>query len=162
MKQLYILVAMLLLSISAFAQDGRSLYNKYSDQKNVEAVYISPAMFRLIGKIPDLEMNDENVNLGPIIKSLSGLYILSMKEGPTADQLADDVNRFINKGQYELLMEAKDNGEVTRMYTVGDETTVNSFVMIERGGSEVNFICLDGTMPREQLENLIAEAAKDE
>jgi len=161
MKQLYIILAMLLLGISAFAQDGRSLYNKYSDQKNVEAVYISPAMFRLIGKIPDLEMNDENVNLGPIIKSLSGLYILSIKEGATAEQLADDVNRFINKGQYELLMEAKDNGEVTRMYTVGDETTVNSFVMIERAGTEVNFICLDGTMPREQLENLIAEAAKD-
>ena len=161
MKQLYILVAMLLLSISAFAQDGRSLYNKYSDQKNVEAVYISPAMFRLIGKIPDLEMKDESVNLGPIIKSLSGLYILSIKEERIAQNLADDVNRFIQKGQYELLMEAKENGNVTRMYTVGDEHTVNSFVMLAREGDEVDFICLDGTMPREQLEQLIADAAKD-
>ena len=42
MKQFYIIVAMLLLSISAFAQDGRSLYNKYSDLADVEAVYISP------------------------------------------------------------------------------------------------------------------------
>ena len=50
MKQFYIIVAMLLLSISALAQDGRSLYNKYSDLADVEAVYISPAMFRLIGK----------------------------------------------------------------------------------------------------------------
>ena len=160
MKQLYIIVAMLLLSISAFAQDGRSLYNKYSDYDNVEAVYISPAMFRLIGKIPDVEMNDESVNLGPIIKSLSGLYILSIKEEGVAAALADDVNRFIKKGQYELLMEAKDSGEVTRMYTVGDDFTVNSFVMLAREGNEVNFICLDGTIPRDQLENLIAEAAK--
>ena len=161
MKQLYIIVAMLLMSISAFAQDGRSLYNKYSDYENVEAVYISPAMFRLIGKIPDVEMNDESVNLGPIIKSLTGLYILSIKEDRIAQDLADDVNRFIRKGEYELLMEAKDNGEVTRMYTVGDEFTVNSFVMLAREGNEVNFICIDGNMPREQLENLIAEAAKD-
>ncbi len=160
MKQLYILVAMLLLSITAAAQDGRSLYNEYSDYENVEAVYISPAMFRLIGKIPDVEMNDESVNLGPIIKSLSGLYILSIKEGPVAQDLAGDVNRFINKGQYELLMEAKDNGEVMRMYTVGDDFVVNSFVMLAREADEVNFICIDGTIPRDQLETLIAEAAK--
>ena len=161
MKQLYILVATLLLSISAFAQDGRSLYNKYSDYENVEAVYISPAMFRLIGKIPDVEMNGEDVNLGPIIKSLSGLYILSIKEDGIAQELADDVNRFIKKGQYELLMEAKDNGEVTRMYTVGDDFTVNSFVLLAREGTETNFICIDGTIPRDQLEDLIAKAASE-
>ena len=160
MKKLYILVAMLLVSISALAQNGRSLYNKYSDYDNVEAVYISPAMFRLIGKIPDMEVQDGSVNLGPIIKTLSGLYVLSIKESRIAQDLADDVNRFIKKGEYELLMEAKESGEVMRMYTVGDEFVVNSFVMIAREGDEVNFICLDGTMPRDQLENLIAEAAK--
>ena len=161
MKQLHILVAMLLMGISAFAQDGRSLYNKYSDYDNVEAVYISPAMFRLIGKIPDVEMNGEDVNLGPIIKSLSGLYILSIKEDGIAQDLTDDVNRFIKKGQYELLMEAKDNGEVTRMYTVGDDFVVNSFVLLAREGNEVNFICVDGTIPRDQLEDMIAKAVKD-
>ena len=162
MKQLYILVAMLLMSVTAIAQDGRSIYNKYSDNANVEAVYISPAMFRLIGKIPDMEMPEQgSVNLGPIIKSLSGLYILSIKEGQVAEELADDVNRFISKGQYELLMEAKDNGEVMRMYTVGDDFVVNSFVMLAHEGNEVNFICLDGTIPRDQLEALIADAASN-
>ena len=161
MKQLYILVAMLLMSVTAYAQDGRSIYNKYSDNANVEAVYISPAMFRLIGKIPDMPVEDGSVNLGPIIKSLTGLYILSIKEDRIAQDLADDVNRFLNKGQYELLMEAKDNGEVMRMYTVGDDFIVNSFVMLARQGNEVDFVCLDGTMPRDQLEALIAEATKD-
>ena len=161
MKQLYIIVAMLLLSISAFAQDGRSLYNKYSDYDNVEAVYISPAMFRLIGKIPDVEMQGESVNLGPIIKTLTGLYILSIEDSRIANDLADDVNRFIKKGDYELLMEAKDNGEVTRMYTVGDDFVVNSFVLLSRDGNETNFICIDGTIPRDQLEDLIAKAASE-
>lgn len=161
MKQLYIIVAMLLMGISAFAQDGRSLYNKYSDYDNVEAVYISPAMFRLIGKIPDVEMNNESVNLGPIIKTLSGLYILSIKDGPVALDLADDVNRFIKKGQYELLMEAKESGQVMRMYTVGDDFTVNSFVMLAREADEVNFICIDGTIPRDQLEDLVAKAVSE-
>jgi len=161
MKKFYILVVMLLVSVSAFAQNGRSLYNKYSDSPNVEAVYISPAMFRLIGKIPDMELQDENVNLGPIIKSLSGLYILSVSDERLAANLADDVNRFIQKGLYELLMEAKDSGEVMRLYTVGDDYIVNSLVMLAVEGNETDFICIDGEMPRDQLENLIAEAAKD-
>ena len=161
MKQFYIIVAMLLLGISAFAQNGRSLYNKYSDYADVEAVYISPAMFRLMGKIPDMELQDESVNLGPIIKSLSGLYILSISREDIAAELADDVNRFIQKGQYELLMEAKESGEVMRLYTVGDENIVHSLVMLAREATETSFICLDGTMPRDQLEDLIAKAASD-
>lgn len=161
MKKFYILALMLLVSVSALAQNGRSLYNKYSDLPDVEAVYISPAMFRLIGKIPDVEMQDGSVNFGPIIKSLSGLYILNIPESDAAAQLADEVNHFVTKGHYELLMEAKDNGEVMRMYTVGDDKVVNSLVMLSRDGSETSFICLDGTMPREQLEAIIAEAAKD-
>ena len=161
MKKFYILILMLLVSVSALAQNGRALYNKYSDLPDVEAVYISPAMFRLIGKIPDVEMQEGSVNFGPIIKTLSGLYILNIPKSDAAAQLADEVNHFVTKGHYELLMEAKDNGEVMRMYTVGDEKIVNSLVMLSRDGSETSFICLDGTMPREQLESLIAEAAKE-
>lgn len=161
MKRIYALLVMLAVSVAAFAQNGRSLYNKYSDYENVEAVYISPAMFRLMGKIPDMELQEENVNLGPIIKSLSGLYILSTTREDIAADLAADVNHFIQRGSYELLMEAKDNGEVMRLYTVGDEQIVNSLVMLARDAAETSFICLDGTMPRDQLETIIAEAAKD-
>ena len=161
MKKLYILVVMLLVSVAAIAQDGRSLYNKYSDYDNVEAVYISPAMFRLMGRIPDMELQDGSVNLGPIIKSLSGLYLLSIKEEAIADELYDDVKRFIQKGEYELLMEAKESGEVMRLYTVGDEKIVNSLVMLAREGNETSFVCLDGTMPRDQLEDIIAKATQD-
>ena len=161
MKRIYALLVMLAVSVAAFAQNGRSLYNKYSDYENVEAVYISPAMFRLMGKIPDMELQEENVNLGPIIKSLTGLYILSTTREDIAADLAADVNHFIQRGSYELLMEAKDNGEVMRLYTVGDEQIVNSLVMLARDAAETSFICLDGTMPRDQLEAVIAEATKD-
>ena len=160
MNRIIALLVMLAASVTAFAQNGRSLYNKYSDYDNVEAVYISPAMFRLIGKIPDMELQEGNVNLGPIIKSLTGLYILSTTREDIAADLAADVNHFIKRGSYELLMEAKDSGEVMRLYTVGDEQIVNSLVMLARDAAETSFICLDGTMPRDELETLIAEAAE--
>lgn len=160
MNRIIALLVMLAASVTAFAQNGRSLYNKYSDYDNVEAVYISPTMFRLIGKIPDMELQEGNVNLSPVIKSLTGLYILSTTREDIAADLAADVNHFIKRGSYELLMEAKDSGEVMRLYTVGDEQIVNSLVMLARDAAETSFICLDGTMPRDELETLIAEAAE--
>ena len=162
MKRILFLTVILLIvsALSAFAQNGRSIYQKYSDAENVSAVYISPAMFRLIGKIPELEINDSDVNLAPVVRTLTGMYILNSENQAINASLRGDVDRFIKGGRYELLMEAKDDGETVRMYTVGDSKTIESFVMFVVDGDETTFICLDGQMPREQTEKLILEAAK--
>ena len=152
---------MLSVSVTTLAQNGRQIYNKYSDTPGMEAVYISPAMFRMIGKIPDMEFQDGEVNFSPIIKSMSGFYILNTSDAGVRDALYADVDKYIKKGQYELLMEAKENGSVTRMYTVGDEKTVTSFVMLSREADEVSFISFDGQMDREKMEELMAQKAKE-
>lgn len=149
---------MLLLTISSFAQDGKSIYQKYSDSEDISAVYVSPAMFKLIGKLPDIEMNSGEVNFYPIIKSLTGLYIINSSNKNINAQLYADVEKFIKSGRYELLMEAKDSGEAVRMYTVGNDAVVNSFVMVAKDGEETTFICIDGNMNRTDLEKLLAES----
>lgn len=160
MKKIYAMMVLLSLSLTAFAQGGRDLYEKYSDLPGISAVYISPAMFRLIGKIPDMELQDESVNLTPLIKSMSGFYILSTEDRATSESLYADVKKFVKSGRYELLMETKDDGQVLRMYTVGDGKTVESFVMVTKEDSEVSVISFDGKMDREQMENILAEAAR--
>lgn len=160
MKKIYAMMVLLSLSLTAFAQGGRDLYEKYSDLPGISAVYISPAMFRLIGKIPDMELQDESVNLTPLIKSMSGFYILSTEDRATTESLYADVKKFVKSGRYELLMETKDDGQVLRIYTVGDEKTVESFVMVTKEDSEVSVISFDGKMDREQMENILAEAAR--
>ena len=158
MKRLFLLAAMLLVTISSFAQDGKSIYQKYSDSEDISAVYVSPAMFKLIGKLPDIEMNSGEVNFYPIIKSLTGLYIINSSNKNINAQLYADVEKFIKSGRYELLMEAKDSGEAVRMYTVGNDAVVNSFVMVARDGDETTFICIDGNMNRTDMEKLLAES----
>ena len=79
------IAALLILGISASAQDGKSIYKKYSDMDGVEAVYISPAMFRLIGRIPDINIGDDKVNLASVIKSMNGLYILNTSDPKIGD-----------------------------------------------------------------------------
>ena len=158
MKKIITIAAFVLLAFTAMAQDGKSLYKKYSDAEGVSAVYVSPAMFRIMGRIPDLDIDGSDVNVGGIIKSLSGLYILSSENPGINASLRDDAERFISKGQYEMLMESKDDGETVRLYTMGDERTVTGFVVLTVERDECTFISIDGQMPREQLEKILAES----
>jgi len=162
MKRIALIAALLLLTISSFAQNGRSIYQKYSDTEGVSAVYISPAMFRLMGKMPELQMEGEDINLAPLVLSLSGLYLISCEDSAVGKEIIKDAEKLVAAGKYELLLEAKDSGEAVRIYTVGDDKTVTGFVMIAADSSETTFICLDGTMEREELENLLAQSMATE
>jgi hypothetical protein len=106
-------------------------------------------------------MGGEDVDLAPIIKNLKGFYIISTEEKAIGDDLYADVKKRLDRGEYEMLMEAKEDGEVMRLYTAGDDFTVRSFIMLTRDASEVSFIGLDGEMPREQLEDLILKAVEE-
>lgn len=159
MKKIYAILAAIVLALPMFGQNGRELYNKYSDLPGVSAVYISPAMFRLIGRIPDVELADEDVNLTPIIKSMSGFYLLSTENADTGEKLYKEVSGNLKKSKYELLMEAKEDGEAMRLYSVGDEKTVTSLLMLAKDGAETTFLTIDGQMDRAKLEEVIASAA---
>lgn len=162
MKRIAILAALLLMTIGSFAQNGKSIYQKYSDAENVSAVYISPAMFRLIGKLPEItaDTEDGKVDLTPVIASLTGMYVIDSHNQSINNALASDVKKFISSGKYELLMEAKENGQTMRMYTLGDEKVVDSFVMLALENDETTFICIDGKMNRKDLEKVLAEQMK--
>jgi hypothetical protein len=157
MKNIITLAALMLLAFTGFAQDGKSIYNKYSEAEGVSAVYISPAMFRLIGKIPNIQVENSDVNLTPIIQALSGMYLISSENPRINAEIKADANRFLEKNQYELLMEAKDGGETVRICTLGKDI-ITGFVLLAFQQDEFTFISLDGKMKREDLEHLIAES----
>lgn len=152
-----ILAAMVLLSASAFAQDGKSIYRKYSESKGVSAVYISPAMFRMMGRIPEMDLGEKDVNVTSAVKQLSGFYLLNSENPSINDNIRRDAERFVDSGRYELLMEVKDEGEVVRIFTCGDDEIITSFVFIASESDECTFICMDGRISREQIERLLAQ-----
>lgn len=154
--------AMLLLTAGTWAQDGKGIYNKYSDNEEVSAVYISSSMFKLMGKVPNMQLGDGNsMNLGSIIKNLNSMYLLDCEDPDLCKEIISDVNKFINKYDFDLLMEIKDKGEVVRIYTSGNEKTVTQFIMTASEYDAFTFICLDGTMSRADLEKAIAKATQN-
>ena len=81
-------------------------------------------------------------------------------DATVADKLFAEVRHMIDGKKYELLFEAKDNGEVTRLFTNGNGKTVSSIILTTKDGDEFTFMSLEGNMDREQLENILAESAK--
>jgi hypothetical protein len=160
MKKIIAISVMLLIAVGAFAQEGKRLYNKYSDQEGVSAVYISPAMFKLMGQLPDINVetaDGKKMDMAPLVRSFSGFYMLSFeKKSAASAELYKEVTSLVNKGNFELLMEVKDDGSTVRMYTLGDEKVVNSFVCIINEEDETMFFSLEGTMNRSELEKLMA------
>lgn len=155
-KTLVILAVVMLFEVGAFAQSGRNIYNKYSKAENVSAVYISPAMFRLIKKLPDMEVSKEDINLTAIVKSLNGFYLLESEDRGVNENLRRDIEKFVDSGKYELLMEAKENEETVRIYTCGKGDKISSFVLLANEQEQCTFICLDGELSRKQLEAMIS------
>ena len=161
MKRIIILAALLLSATIASAQEGKNIYNRYSGGKGVSAVYISPSMFKIIGKLPDLEMetaDGTSMNLAPLINSFQGFYMLDISNPATVSTINQDVASMISKGRYELMMEVKDEGETLQIYTSGNEKIIESFVFIASDGDSVQFICIDGEMNRSDIEKLIANS----
>ena len=160
MKKIIAISVMFLMAVGAFAQEGKRLYNKYSDQEGATAVYISPTMFKLMGQLPDINVetaDGKKMDMAPLVRSFSGFYMLRFEKKSTASaELYKEVTAMVNKGSFELLMEVKDGGSTIRMYTMGDEKVVNSFVCIVNEEDEMMFFSLEGSMNRSDVEKLIA------
>ena len=160
MKKIITIALMLLMTVGAFAQEGKRLYNKYSDQEGVSAVYISPAMFKLIGQLPDINVetaDGKKMDMAPLIRSFSGFYMLNFEnKSALSAELYKEVTAMVNKGNFELLMEVKEDGSTVRMYTLGDEKVVNSFVCIVNEEDQTMFFSLKGSMNRSDLEKMLS------
>ena len=161
MRRIIILAILLLSATIASAQEGKNIYNRYSGGKGVSAVYISPSMFKIIGKLPDLEMetaDGNSMNLAPLISSFQGFYMLDISNSTTASAINKDVASMISKGRYELMMEVKDEGNTLQIYTSGNEKIIESFIFTASDGDSIQFICIDGEMSRSDIEKLIVSS----
>ena len=158
MRYLATLAASVLLSVTAFAQSGNTIYNKYAGQKRVESVYISPAMFRMMGKLPELEIDDKDVNLAPVVKTMNGMYLVECENRELCPKLKNDVEKFVSSGKYELMMEIREEDETVRIYTTGNEEEISSFVFFVIEDDECTFICFDGRIPRFSFERLLTKS----
>ena len=157
MKKIIIIALAFIISMaSAAAQNSKKqIYIDYSGKPGVSAVYISPAMFKLMKSVPDIEINDQDVNFSRFIRTLEGMYILNIEEPEMASQLVRDVEKELINGRHELLMEAVEGSETTRIYVVEKDSIISDLVLLARDGSSTSYISITGQMPLEEISKMI-------
>ena len=158
-KAITTIAAILLLAVCSFGQSGKNIYNRYSDAKDVSAVFISQTMFRMIGRIPELPVGDGKVDISPIIRTLDGFYLIDSENISINKAIREDTKRFVSDGRFNLLLEVKDDGERVHFYTVEKGDIITNLVMTSDEDDEFVFISLDGAIPREKFEELLANPA---
>lgn len=160
MKRIVAIAALLMMALSAYAQSGKEIYNRYSGKKGVSSVYISPTMFGLMKELPDIHIESGDVNFGPIIKTFDGMYILSVEDSAIAADLEKEIGDMVSQGRFELLMEAVEESEKMRIYIVSKGDTVTDFLMLAHGPESASVISISGNMPMAELQKILSEAAE--
>ena len=161
MKRIALIVITLMAALAMQAQDYKSLYQKYSDDERVTAIYISPAMFKLIGKLPEVRIEDNGVDFGPMIKSMTGFYLIQTEDKDLAEKIFKDVSKVVDGHKFETLMEIKEKGERVNIFSLGDKDFLKSLLFTAVQGNETTFISIDGLIKREDVETAIGGLAKN-
>lgn len=138
---------------------ANSFYSKWAEKDGVTATYISRSMFKMIRKIPQIQL-DRPVDLTPVIKNLDGLYMLEfnrLQRNTSNGGLRKDIQTIL-KG-HEKLMERREGEMVTRLFIATDGKTVSSFVMtrMDINSNYGQFVCIEGAIPQEEFEKVIAQ-----
>ena len=154
-------IALLIVSVSSLsAQNIQKMYERYSGEKGVSSVYISPVMFKLMKSLPVMEIGDENVQMAELIQSFNGMYILDVENPAISKKMSEEVKSWLDKGTYETLMEAKEEGESVKICIRQEKDMIKEFMLFsqENGESpETALIYISGDIKASDLSKIIQQ-----
>lgn len=157
-----ILVAALLLALPFGAAAQNALYKKYSSTEGISKVYISSAMFRLMGKNGGDNIsvgNKGEIDLSALAGKLTGMYILSTENPEIGKNLIRDFKAMTDKSNLELLMEADDEGDHVVIYSCREGNIITDFYLCsEESDGECTVLQIKGALTDEDVAAIVENA----
>ena len=162
MKRILFIMMMAVACVSMSAQE--TLFEKFEDAKNVESVYISKAMFDLIGsglgsKLVGVK-SMEDFLIRDKLSKIDHLHILSSKDAKMANILAEVFTDYYKEGKFEELMRMKDNGQKTTIYMQQMKNKMSEFGLFSTGDGETRIISIVGTLTINDIKDVVGKDAK--
>lgn len=157
MKKIIAILAAFVATTALFAQQTENeIYAKYNGKKGVSTVYISPAMFKMMSKLPELEVaDDKDVDISTALKSFNGMYVIEIEDSRLHKQLVSDVNLMIQNSKMELMTETNDGEESVKIYVEYNGDCIKNFVLLECEHDSATFISIIGEIDMKTLQQLM-------
>lgn len=147
-KKIILSILVLLFCLTGNAQNN--LFDKYSDLHNVSSVYISKTMIEMN---PNLYTKD--VFIGKVAGQLDAVYIISTMDNGIKKDLRKDIDEFIQKGKYELLMKQKGVVSRSAFYVKRKGADqVRELIMITDGAATLKFVSLIGDLTLKDIQKI--------
>lgn len=135
-------------------QNNDELFNKLSDIKGVEVVYVSKALFGMIGSMDIAGMNAGGIDIKDIIGKLESLQVFTAEESNAIKKMKMESDKLIKNGKYETLMFVKDEESKTVFYMNKINNIKSELLMISEEPSEISIIRFIGNFTLRDLQQL--------
>lgn len=159
MKRNLLLLAILLLGFSAYAQPAAfdRMYYDYKGEEGVVAIRIPGVLMKLAGRFADLEGPERD-----LLRSLNSIKVLTIEE-PYLYSGVNFANEFTGRGlgnQYKVLLEVHDGSEDVLIAAREKNGKIRDLVVVV-GGKENVLVHIRGRMDCDLLGNLASVAGID-
>lgn len=135
--------------LTGYAQQN-SVFEKYNDMREISSVFISKAMIELN---PNLYTNND-VYIGKVAGQLDAVYIISTMSVNIKKDMRADIDNFIEKGKYELLMKQKGIHTRSAFYIKRQGTDKVKELIMVTDAATLKFISLIGDLTLKDIQSI--------
>ena len=152
MKKIFLLIAVLVLCVSARSQSNAidELFEKYQDQDGFTSVFISGKMLGMMSKIAENEGDKQN----PFPK-ISSIRILTQDSASSLKlNFYSEIAKKVDFSAYEELMVVRKSKEVTKFLVKKNGNSITELLLISGGEHNNSLISIRGDIDLKQLSEL--------
>ena len=150
MKTKCILISLCLCFASTvFAQN--KLFEKYAEMDNVTSVFISKAMFRMMGNVAGIDQ--AGVDISSIIDKIESLQILTTSTPTRAAQMKKEFSQFAS-AHYQELMRVADGTSRVNFYSNMQGDRIKELIMMVEDGNDFTVILLAGDFSLQDIQQI--------
>lgn len=136
MKKIVVIAALIMTSVSTFAQ---SIFDKFEDNKDVASVIVNQKMFSMLAKI-DMDLDDpEAEEYFNMVKKITGLKVFTTGDEQVSADMKATMNQYLKTSNLSELMRIKDGDQTVQFYVKegSDDDHVKELLMYVTGLKEL-------------------------
>lgn len=139
--------AIILLLTGAKAQSLDRFFNKYDNDQRFESVSVSKFLINLALFSKDLKPQDRELLAN--LRKIKILTTSDVADSEFIDRIMADLNKTLDSGNYENLLEVRDKGEHVNIYTRMAGQNYTDLLIAVKEKDEVSLVWLNGKLSQD-------------
>ena len=136
MKKIIVLIAIVLISVTSYAQS--SIFDKFEDMDDVTTVVVTQEAFKMLAKFKS--GGEEGAEYFDMVKGLNSFRVFTTDNSDIAKQMSDVVTKYLKSEKLTELMRVKDKETKVKIYVKSgkDDDHVSELLMYVSGIEKYN------------------------